>query len=121
MKIDLQENASPHNTAGSVQFDNFSGYSVDADFFSAALSLRTPSTLGARQVGLSNVLLMASEGLEQSQKRMRRSLRALSTGRDEKAKRDYAQMVSNELLTTQVLTKGLGSSIQLVEKISNLS
>ncbi|KAB0476452.1 type III secretion system rspB [Pseudomonas tolaasii] len=47
-------------------------------------------------------------------------MRALSTGKDEKAKGDYPLMISNALLTTQVLVKSCGSVIQCVEKISNL-
>ncbi|MCF5543620.1 type III secretion system rspB [Pseudomonas salomonii] len=51
---------------------------------------------------------------------MSKGLQALSKGNNEKMMLEYPRMLSNTVLTTQVLVKGLGSTVQLVEKISNL-
>jgi hypothetical protein len=94
--------------------------SADSDFFAAALSAAPTPFSNPGQAGQSNLLIKASEQLELSKKRMEKGLRALGTGRDEKAKRDYPLMLSDTMLTTQVLLKGVSSTVQLVEKISNL-
>ncbi|MGY1918668.1 hypothetical protein [Pseudomonas tolaasii] len=120
MQIDLQKKSTSFSSTRSANEHDTAGRTADIDFFVTALSAGNTSTTGPNQAQLANILTMASEQLDLSKKRMAKSMRALSTGKDEKAKGDYPLMISNALLTTQVLVKSCGSVIQCVEKISNL-
>lgn len=120
MQIDLQKQSTSFSSTRTSNENDSAGRTADINFFDAALSAGNTPKTASNQENLSNLLTMASEQLDLSKKRMAKSMRALSTGKDEKAKGDYPLMVSNALLTTQVLVKSCGSVIQCVEKISNL-
>ena len=120
MQIDLQKQSTLFTSTRTANEHDTAGRTADINFFDSALSASNAPATGANQANLSNLLTMASEQLDLSKKRMAKSMRALSTGKDEKAKGDYPLMISNALLTTQVLVKSCGSVIQCVEKISNL-
>ncbi|NWD25900.1 type III secretion system rspB [Pseudomonas yamanorum] len=47
-------------------------------------------------------------------------MKAFNTSDSEKEKLNYSTELSNTMLLTQVLTKGVGKTVQLVEKITNL-
>ncbi|WP_236708826.1 MULTISPECIES: type III secretion apparatus protein RspB [unclassified Pseudomonas] len=120
MQIDVRKPLAGASSSRSADENDSAGYQSDIDFFGAALSASPASASRSQQAGLPNLLEQASVQLDLSKKRMSKGLQALSKGNNEKLMLDYPRMLSNTVLTTQVLVKGLGSTVQLVEKISNL-
>lgn len=93
---------------------------ADINFFTSTLA--QPATLADNR-GRSEkpgLLSEASELLTQSTERMTKSLRALSKKTNERDMREYPSHLSNTLLLTHVLVKGVGKTAQGIEKISNL-
>ncbi|WP_294733132.1 hypothetical protein [uncultured Pseudomonas sp.] len=94
--------------------------SEDANFFTSQME-RAPLAVNAAAPGSTpNILADASTSLIRATNRMGKGLKAFNTSDSEKEKLNYSTELSNTMLLTQVLTKGVGKTVQLVEKITNL-
>ncbi len=94
--------------------------SADIHLFTSALAQPTAPTAATHRADKTNLLADASDALTQSTERMSKSLRALSKKNNERAMRDYPSQLSNTLLLTHILVKGVGKTAQGLDKISNL-
>lgn len=94
--------------------------SSDVSFFSSALESSAQPMGAADRQPNSNILSQASGVLTDSTRRMSKSLLAFSKKDNEKEMSQYPSHLSNTLLLTHVLVKGVGKTSQCIEKISNL-
>jgi hypothetical protein len=90
---------------------------TDVEFFTSALLAQVSAPMRSET---SSLLTNASDLLSQSTDRMTKSLRALSKKNNERVMQDYPSQLSNTLLLTHVLIKGVAKTAQGIEKISNL-
>ena len=94
--------------------------SADIHHFTSALAQPTPLAATTHRAERTSLLADASDALAHSTERMGKSLRALSKKNNERAMRDYPSHLSNTLLLTHILVKGVGKTAQGLDKISNL-
>ena len=92
----------------------------DVNFFSSQLEGSARPVTASSASPSSNLLIDASNQLIKSTTGLSKGLRAYSTGNKEKDSANYAGNLSDTMLLTQVLTKSVGKTAQVLEKISNL-
>ncbi|UVH49722.1 hypothetical protein P0D91_15705 [Pseudomonas sp. CBSPBW29] len=108
------------NPTASHKLPEFFTPRADVSFFTSALEHSTLLRISIGRPHTSNLLSVASELLTDSTSRMTKSLQAFSKKNDEKAMSHYPGHLSNTLLLTHVVVKGVGKTAQCVEKICNL-
>jgi hypothetical protein len=94
--------------------------STDVSFFNSALEPSARSTSTQPRPTAPNILSEASGQLSESSNRMAKGLQAFSKGNNDKEARNYPSHLSDTLMLTHVLVKGVSKTAQCVEKICNM-